>query len=62
LECRAPEERSLTAVEYKSKYRRMLEEDGYRIRSSLGDQWSDLAGGDAGDRTFKLPNPMYYIY
>jgi acid phosphatase len=62
LVLRAPEERSLTAVEYKSKYRRMLEEDGYRIRSSLGDQWSDLAGGDAGDRTFKLPNPMYYIY
>ncbi|KAG0589917.1 hypothetical protein M758_1G054800 [Ceratodon purpureus] len=62
LVLRSPDEHTLTAVEYKSKYRKMLESDGYRIRSSMGDQWSDLSGGNAGDRTFKLPNPMYYIY
>jgi len=62
LVLRAPEEAPLTAVEYKSEHRRRLEKDGYRIRSSLGDQWSDLEGGTVGNRTFKLPNPMYYIY
>lgn len=59
---RSPEEEKLSAVQYKSKYRRRLANQGYRIRSSLGDQWSDLKGGNSGERTFKMPNPMYYIY
>lgn len=59
---RSPEEETVSAVNYKSKYRKMLEKDGYRIRSCLGDQWSDCSGGHAGERVFKLPNPMYYIY
>ncbi|KAK9066206.1 hypothetical protein SSX86_013527 [Deinandra increscens subsp. villosa] len=49
------------AVEYKSSKRKALEEGGYRIRGNMGDQWSDLLGSNAGDRTFKLPDPMYYI-
>ncbi|KAI3521469.1 hypothetical protein L1887_10937 [Cichorium endivia] len=50
-----------TGVAYKAKKRKELEEAGYRIRGNMGDQWSDLLGNNAGDRTFKLPDPMYYI-
>ncbi|KAD4889327.1 hypothetical protein E3N88_21400 [Mikania micrantha] len=46
---------------YKSGERKALEEDGYRIRGNMGDQWSDLIGTNTGDRSFKLPNPLYYI-
>ncbi|XP_042758161.1 acid phosphatase 1 [Lactuca sativa] len=49
-------------VVYKSKKRKELEEEGgYKIRGNMGDQWSDLLGSNAGDRTFKVPDPMYYI-
>lgn len=58
---RSPSEVHLSAVEYKTQKRLHLQEQGYRIWSSLGDQWSDLAGAAVGNRTFKLPNPMYYI-
>ncbi|MBA0815499.1 hypothetical protein Gohar_000266, partial [Gossypium harknessii] len=50
-----------TAVFYKSKEREMLEKKGYRIIGNMGDQWSDLLGTNTGNRTFKLPDPMYYI-
>ncbi|KAK3415626.1 acid phosphatase 1 [Eucalyptus grandis] len=50
-----------TAVVYKSSERRKVEESGYRIVGNIGDQWSDLLGIHAGNRTFKLPDPMYYI-
>ncbi|XP_076907298.1 acid phosphatase 1-like [Bidens hawaiensis] len=50
-----------TAVQYKSGKRKELEEAGYRIRGNMGDQWSDLIGTNTGDRTFKVPDPMYYI-
>ncbi len=33
---------------------------GYDIVANFGDQFSDLYGGYA-DRTFKVPNPMYYL-
>ncbi|GKB89471.1 acid phosphatase, class B-like protein, partial [Tanacetum coccineum] len=46
---------------YKSAKRKALEEDGYRIRGNMGDQWSDLLGNNPGDRVFKVPDPMYYI-
>ncbi|KAF5793337.1 putative Acid phosphatase [Helianthus annuus] len=48
-------------VEYKSSKRKELVEGGYRIRGNMGDQWSDLLGSNPGDRTFKVPDPMYYI-
>ncbi|KAJ8753869.1 hypothetical protein K2173_000123 [Erythroxylum novogranatense] len=35
--------------------------EGYRIWGNVGDQWSDLQGEVSGNRTFKLPNPMYYV-
>ena len=56
-----PESDTSTAVEYKSKERKKLEEAGYRILGNMGDQWSDLIGTNVGKRTFKVPDPMYYI-
>ncbi|XP_027334785.1 stem 28 kDa glycoprotein-like [Abrus precatorius] len=50
-----------TAVTYKSSERKKLESQGYRIIGNIGDQWSDILGTNTGDRTFKLPDPMYYI-
>ncbi|KAJ4789054.1 hypothetical protein LUZ62_021131 [Rhynchospora pubera] len=50
-----------TAVVYKSEKRAELEAEGYRIHGSSGDQWSDLLGLPMAARSFKLPNPMYYI-
>ncbi|KAI3786138.1 hypothetical protein L1987_45269 [Smallanthus sonchifolius] len=49
------------ALEYKSSERKVLVDGGYRIRGNMGDQWSDLLGSNPGDRTFKVPDPMYYI-
>ncbi|KAK9282503.1 hypothetical protein L1049_005422 [Liquidambar formosana] len=54
-------EKGTTAVVYKSSKRKELEEKGYRILGNMGDQWSDLLGTNVGNRTFKVPNPMYYI-
>ncbi|KAJ1390932.1 Vegetative storage protein/acid phosphatase [Sesbania bispinosa] len=50
-----------TAVTYKSAERKKLVEAGYRIIGNIGDQWSDILGTNTGDRTFKLPDPLYYI-
>ncbi|XVF74490.1 hypothetical protein PTKIN_Ptkin13bG0114500 [Pterospermum kingtungense] len=50
-----------TAMVYKSSERKKLEQSGYRIIGNIGDQWSDLMGSSVGNRTFKLPDPMYYI-
>jgi acid phosphatase len=57
---RAPNERKLNATDYKSRRRAQIEGQGYTIIASIGDQWSDLDGGYA-ERTFKLPNPFYFI-
>ncbi|KAL3688312.1 hypothetical protein R1sor_014621 [Riccia sorocarpa] len=59
---RQPDEEHLSAAVYKSNRRVALEEKGYRIRASIGDQWSDLEGLSTWGRKFKVPNPMYYIY
>jgi hypothetical protein len=37
-----------------------VETQGYDIVANFGDQYSDLNGGFA-DRTYKIPNPMYYL-
>lgn len=49
-----------SAVPYKSAARKEIEQQGYDIVLNMGDQYSDLKGGHA-DRTFKLPNPFYYV-
>jgi hypothetical protein len=49
-----------TTIQYKSLTRQHIESLGYDIIGNFGDQFSDLEGGYA-DRTFKLPNPMYFL-
>jgi acid phosphatase len=49
-----------SAVDFKAPERQRLEEAGYHILLSMGDQESDLRGGHA-ERTFKLPNPVYFL-
>jgi acid phosphatase len=49
-----------SAVDFKAPERHKITEQGYTIVLALGDQESDLRGGYA-ERTFKLPNPVYYL-
>ena len=49
-----------SSAQYKALTRAHLESEGFDIVGNFGDQPSDFTGGYA-DRTFKLPNPMYYI-
>ena len=49
-----------TVAEFKTAERRRLSEQGYTIIANVGDQQSDLDGGYA-ERTFRVPNPFYYI-
>jgi len=49
-----------TTVAYKSGARAAIEAQGYRILASVGDQYSDLAGGHE-EEAFKLPNPFYFL-
>ena len=50
-----------SAADFKAPKRREIVEQGYRIVLNMGDQLSDLEGGYA-ERTFKLPNPYYWIF
>ena len=47
-------------IAFKSGARTAIEQQGHRIVANIGDQESDLSGGHA-DRSFKLPNPFYFI-
>jgi predicted secreted acid phosphatase len=49
-----------SAADFKAPERRKIAEQGYTILLNLGDQESDLKGGYA-ERTFKLPNPVYFV-
>ena len=49
-----------TTTQYKSLTRQHIESLGYDIVGNFGDQFSDLNGGFS-DKTFKLPNPMYFL-
>ncbi|MGI9186516.1 MAG: HAD family acid phosphatase [Gaiellales bacterium] len=57
---RSPAEAKLSAQDYKSRHRRQLEQAGWSIAFSIGDQPSDMLGGST-DAGFLLPNPMYLI-
>lgn len=60
-ECATPGTWNCTTVQYKSGTRQHIEDDlGYEIVANFGDQYSDLDGGYA-DRTYKLPNPTYFV-
>lgn len=47
-------------IQYKSGTRAHIESMGYDIAADIGDQYSDLSGGST-DKTFKMPNPMYFL-
>jgi predicted secreted acid phosphatase len=49
-----------SVIPFKSHARAQVQAAGYTVLISMGDQRSDLTGGHA-ERTFKLPNPMYFI-
>jgi predicted secreted acid phosphatase len=49
-----------SASEFKAPERKKLVDQGYTILVNIGDQRSDLDGGFA-ERTYKLPNPFYFI-
>jgi len=51
---------SCTTDHYKTATRAWIESLGYDIVANFGDQFSDLNGGFA-DRTFKMPNPNYFL-
>ena len=52
--------KSCGTIQYKSGTRAYIESQGYDIVANFGDQFSDLEGGYA-DKTFKMPNPNYYL-
>jgi len=58
--CAADPNGSCTTSHYKTATRAHIESLGYDIVANFGDQFSDLVGGHA-DRTFKLPNPNYFL-
>jgi acid phosphatase len=60
LYLRSPDQKDLNAAAYKTTIRKNVEQQGYEVVLNIGDQYSDLTGGYA-DKTFKLPDPMYFI-
>jgi acid phosphatase len=49
-----------SAADFKAPERKKIADRGYTIVLTMGDQQSDLSGGYA-ERTFKLPNPVYFL-
>ena len=49
-----------SAVDFKAPVRKTIVGRGYTIIANMGDQQSDLDGGYS-ERTFKLPNPVYFL-
>lgn len=58
---RGSSDQGKAATIYKSEKRKEIEDEGYVIYGSSGDQWSDLTGFAVARRSFKLPNPLYFI-
>ncbi|GMN53330.1 hypothetical protein TIFTF001_022469 [Ficus carica] len=59
---RSPEDEWKSVQEYKAEARKQLISEGYRIWGILGDQYSSIQGLPTVKRTFKLPNPLYYVF
>ncbi|XP_022146789.1 acid phosphatase 1-like [Momordica charantia] len=58
---RSAEDEKKGVAKYKADARRRLVNEGYYIWGNVGDQYSSIVGSPNGRRTFKLPNPMYYV-
>jgi len=57
---RNADETKIPAAEFKAHKRQELVRKGYKIIANIGDQWSDLVGGNSGIK-IKLPNYLYII-
>ncbi len=57
---RSDAEKNIPAAEFKTIKREELTKKGYDIIACIGDQWSDLVGGNTGYK-IKLPNYLYLI-
>jgi len=57
---RNPATQGRLVSEHKARAREDIESRGFTIIANVGDQDSDLAGSHA-ERTFKVPNPFYFI-
>jgi acid phosphatase len=57
---RAPDQRNLTAEQYKSEARGVVAKT-FRIVLNVGDQWSDLRGPNPAEFSVKYPDPYYFI-
>ncbi len=53
-------DKQISRAQFKTEIRALITKQGYTIIASIGDQLSDLSGGYA-KKTFKLPNPFYFI-
>ncbi|MGE4045613.1 MAG: HAD family acid phosphatase [Acetobacteraceae bacterium] len=49
-----------SAADFKAPIRARIEADGYTIIANVGDQPSDLSGGNA-EKSFLLPDPFYRV-
>lgn len=58
---RDQEDECKNAQTFKAGIRSKLISKGYRVVGILGDQWSSIEGLPSAKRSFKLPNPMYYV-
>lgn len=56
----APCAPNCTPTQYRTLTRQYLKSQGNLVVANIGDQPSDLAGGGA-NKTFAIPNPMYYV-
>ena len=52
--------RKTSIVPFKAGARKEITEQGYTILATIGDQKSDVIGGYA-NKSYKLPNPFYFI-
>lgn len=46
---------------YKPERRKQLQDAGYTLVATFGDQFSDLEGANSALASWKIPNPMYLI-
>ncbi|XP_059432484.1 acid phosphatase 1-like, partial [Corylus avellana] len=58
---RGLEDEFMEVQRYKSKARQNMINEGYHIWGIIGDQWSSFEGTPRAERTFKLPNSIYYL-
>jgi predicted secreted acid phosphatase len=54
-------DQSTLASVYKPERRKQLQDAGYTLVATFGDQFSDLEGETSAIASWKLPNPIYLI-